>query len=288
MTKGFKITIIGLSVVLAIVLAVAIFLFATREKPFGIPSEPSYFVVGEEKFLDVPAVSGANGYIFRIDNIEFESTESTFRVTNLFLEARVYVVEVCVKASKEKNNSPFTSPINITNKLILSSPVLTYDSTQKLLQWTSSGTDVSYQIWINGACEQDLLTSTSYDCSSLVGEFNVYVKAIPNDNTYLLPSVRSNIRTIVLTQQLNTPTNLEYNSSTGVFSFNAPSNLQNATVNYEIYYNGTKLLNIEPTVVNNKLTVDISLFCELTETPTISVKAIGSGYYLSSEIAELS
>ena len=107
MTKGFLITIISLSVALAGVLIALIFAFVKIEKPLQTPSSPTLITIGEDKFLDTATVPGAESYVFKIDNVEFQSSNSAIRVTSIFLEARSYVVEVAAIAKKKKTTVHF-------------------------------------------------------------------------------------------------------------------------------------------------------------------------------------
>lgn len=287
MTKGFKITIIGLSIALVGIIAATITIFVTRERPLVVPSQPSLIVVGQERFLDTAVVLGAAGYIFRIDNVEFTSNESTFRVTGLFLEARNYVVEVAAVASKAKNNSAFSQPIIIANRILLPTPLLSYNAETKVLSWSTSGSDVTYQLVANGVVLESALTARTYDCSNMLGAFNFSVKAIPNDDEFSLPSVKSNVVNITVYQQLDTPTIVSFNDASGLLTFTPPANASGLNILYEVVYNGASLISITPTVVGNNRTIDLSLFFEITTNPSISIKALGAGYYLDSVLVQL-
>lgn len=284
MIKGFKLTVIGLSIAIVAILATTIVLLVTREKPLPTPNQPALIVVAEEKFLDVAPVEGATGYVFKIDNVEYESKENILRVTNVFAEARLYSVEVSAKANRAKNNSEFSETVQLKNKLLLSRPLLNYDTATKILSWSSSGSNATYDLYANGQLLETGLTTLSYNCSALMGEFSMSVKAVPIDDNFYLPSLNSANRNITVFQILSDPTLISFDENTGVLKFTPPTNAPSNAINYEVVYNGVSYISLSPIVQNNEVAINLSLLVQLTANPSVSVRALEVGYFLASNM----
>lgn len=284
MIKGFKLTVIGLSIAIVAILATTIVLLVKREKPLPTPNQPALIVVAEEKFLDVAPVEGATGYVFKIDNVEYESKENILRVTNVFAEARIYSVEVSAKANRAKNNSAFSETVQLKNKLLLSRPLLNYDTATKILSWSSSGSNATYDLYANGQLLETGLSTLSYNCSALMGEFSMSVKAVPIDDNFYLPSLNSANRNITVFQTLSAPTLISFDENSGVLKFTPPTNAPTNAINYEVVYNGVSYISLSPIVQNNEVAINLSLLVQLTANPSVAVRALEVGYFLASNM----